>query len=327
MIPLPFLTAAVAFTLWISFKRFSPGATISHWLSAAWLVGALQHLLIGCIQFYELDVLVWLRPIGAVLIPILWWAAIVQPPVLLGMSLSAIAAVVVLTLGAWEIDWLDPFIVCVFLYVSIAILRLSWASDARVPWLNLQDPERSRRHMRVVASLLFVSAIFDGVIAYWFATGQSVIATQAIVVAQLISIVSLYMLLLINPESMTVGLSESTELAARRPEVERALFEHVERVMIEQSLYLDPNLNLLKIARKAGVVSREVSAAVNMYSGQNLSQWVNGFRIEQAQRLLKETDQSILDIMEAVGFTTKSSFNREFKRVRGVTPSVFRQSA
>lgn len=326
MIPLPFLTAVVALTLWISLKRFSPSATINPWLSAAWLLGAFQNVLIGCIQFYDMDGLVWLGPIGAALIPIFWWAAVVQPRIHLGGVLIAVVVVVVLILRAGRIDWLDPFILAVFIGASVAILRLSFASEPQLPWLNLQDPDRSRQFMRVVAVLLLVSAVFDGLIAFWFATGRSELATHAIVFAQLISIVSMLVLLWVNPES-TVSERTSTSSSTRQTEVERALFERIEKAMIEQRLYLDPNLSLLKIARKTGIVSREVSAAVNTYSGQNLSQWVNGFRIAKAQVLLKETDQSILDVMDTVGFSTKSSFNREFKRVVGVTPSVFRQQA
>jgi AraC-like DNA-binding protein len=56
----------------------------------------------------------------------------------------------------------------------------------------------------------------------------------------------------------------------------------------------------------------------------NLSQYVNEYRIRDACTLLRDSDQSILQVALAVGFASKSNFNREFQRVTGQAPSVWR---
>jgi len=56
-----------------------------------------------------------------------------------------------------------------------------------------------------------------------------------------------------------------------------------------------------------------------------LSQWINGFRIERARELLISTPLPVTEIMLESGFITKSNFNREFQRITGVSPTVFRQ--
>jgi AraC-like DNA-binding protein len=47
-------------------------------------------------------------------------------------------------------------------------------------------------------------------------------------------------------------------------------------------------------------------------------------RISHACRLLLETDQPILDVAFASGFTNLSNFNRRFKELKGHSPMVYR---
>jgi AraC-like DNA-binding protein len=63
---------------------------------------------------------------------------------------------------------------------------------------------------------------------------------------------------------------------------------------------------------------------VNTVVGQNVSQYVNSFRIAEACDLLENTEKSITEIMFDVGFQTKSNFNREFRRITDMTPKDWR---
>ena len=47
--------------------------------------------------------------------------------------------------------------------------------------------------------------------------------------------------------------------------------------------------------------------------------------VAEACRLLTETGQSVTEIMFAAGFQTKSNFNREFRRVKDMTPLAWRE--
>ncbi|MBE6567525.1 MAG: AraC family transcriptional regulator [Ruminococcaceae bacterium] len=53
-------------------------------------------------------------------------------------------------------------------------------------------------------------------------------------------------------------------------------------------------------------------------------QYVNSYRIEKAQTLLKNTDRSITDIALAVGFDDASYFARIFKKYTGQTPREYK---
>lgn len=92
-------------------------------------------------------------------------------------------------------------------------------------------------------------------------------------------------------------------------------------------LHTDMDLSLRKVARKLGVPDRTVSRAINGTYGQTFKQYVNQRRVADAQRLLVETDLSIIDVGLEAGFLTKSNFNRTFLEVTGQSPSAYRLSA
>ena len=95
-------------------------------------------------------------------------------------------------------------------------------------------------------------------------------------------------------------------------------------LLIDNKLYADTELNLQRLARKAGVSPRIVSKTINAHTGQNLSQWVNSARIDAACELLTDPNKSVNAAMENSGFLTKSNFNREFRRLKGCSPSEWR---
>lgn len=53
-------------------------------------------------------------------------------------------------------------------------------------------------------------------------------------------------------------------------------------------------------------------------------EYMNMVRIQKACTLLKETTKSIEEIREKVGFSTASTFNRNFKRIVGMSPGQWR---
>lgn len=58
--------------------------------------------------------------------------------------------------------------------------------------------------------------------------------------------------------------------------------------------------------------------------GATFTEYLNFVRISKAEKLLSGTDMSILEISEAVGFSSVSYFNRIFKKVRNCTPRHYR---
>jgi AraC-like DNA-binding protein len=60
-------------------------------------------------------------------------------------------------------------------------------------------------------------------------------------------------------------------------------------------------------------------------TGTSLHEFINNERLSLAERLLRETDESILSISERVGFNNVTYFNRLFKERHCVSPIEFRK--
>lgn len=57
----------------------------------------------------------------------------------------------------------------------------------------------------------------------------------------------------------------------------------------------------------------------------SFSKYLNEYRIEQAQYLLKETKQSVSEISSKVGYMTTAYFYRNFKIICGISPKEYRK--
>ena len=102
------------------------------------------------------------------------------------------------------------------------------------------------------------------------------------------------------------------------------IIRQIDTIMQTRRVFREPDLNLNRLARKAGIPARRISAAINRLRNRNVSQYVNDHRIAEACRLLADTDLPVTTIMLEVGFQTKSNFNREFRRVTGTSPMAWR---
>ena len=95
-----------------------------------------------------------------------------------------------------------------------------------------------------------------------------------------------------------------------------------------EKVYLDPELSLDQLADRLTVSSKKLSQVINESFDQNFFDFINSYRIEEAKRILQESTDSkltVLEVMYQCGFNSKSSFNTLFKKKTGVTPSAFRK--
>ena len=102
------------------------------------------------------------------------------------------------------------------------------------------------------------------------------------------------------------------------------LMRSLDALLVDQKLYSDTELNLARLARKAGVPARKVSRTINAQTGLNVSQWVNKARIAAAGQLLENGQCTVNEAMLEVGFMTRSNFYREFRRVFACSPGEWR---
>ena len=65
---------------------------------------------------------------------------------------------------------------------------------------------------------------------------------------------------------------------------------------------------------------------VKVLTGLGVNDYINRIRIEKSVELLTYTDKPINDIAGEVGFTYPRYFSTLFKKVKGVTPSQFKEN-
>ncbi|WP_145483677.1 helix-turn-helix domain-containing protein [Yersinia aldovae] len=325
LIPISFLLSLLCFGLFFYLiKTHRQGI----FLLLLLLVCALQSALIGLRYGYHLTLFNGLQPIVAMTIPPLTYLALLSTAKgNVGMGqwwkhcLAPISTVVCVWLAP---QWLDAIVIISYLLYGVAILFYLRLGEDRLQQVSLEKSWLSYRLWLLMALLLIGSGVGDMIISvdYAFFAGN-----QAGV------IVSISNLLIILAMCYTLFTSAHradpiTEVPVNgKPESEPLdeLFSTILSALKYHNLYLDSQLNLSKLARKVGVPARKVSQAINQQTGQNVSQYVNQLRIEQAAQLLATTELPVIDIMLEAGFQTKSNFNREFMRVKGMTPSLWRE--
>ncbi|WP_442796793.1 helix-turn-helix domain-containing protein [Pantoea vagans] len=203
------------------------------------------------------------------------------------------------------------------------------------PSITLKRPGKISQHIILTffaGSFLCLSGLTDLLIAFDFNISDGKHAASIIVVTQfaLLPIVGtiIYHFLNSPQRSEPVTRQETMTIDDKSPaEDMTALYMTLEKQVYETEMYLNPDLTLALLARKTGIPARQFSAAVNSVKKCNVSQWINGFRIERAKKLLLNTSLPVTHIMMESGFQTKSNFNREFQRLSGLSPGLFRQQA
>ena len=94
---------------------------------------------------------------------------------------------------------------------------------------------------------------------------------------------------------------------------------------INANLCRDVRLNAA--ARAAHLSPGAFSRFFRRHTGQPFVEYVIGLRIGRACRSLLESDRTIAEVAFACGFGNLSNFNRQFRRLRGMTPREFRKRA
>ncbi|MFS4482655.1 helix-turn-helix domain-containing protein [Hyunsoonleella sp. 2307UL5-6] len=94
--------------------------------------------------------------------------------------------------------------------------------------------------------------------------------------------------------------------------------------------FLEPSLTVKSLSEKINIPHRDLSILINQELGQHFFDFINTYRIEKAKTILKDPSKkkhTVLEILYAVGFNSKSSFNTAFKKHTGKTPTAFRKAS
>jgi YesN/AraC family two-component response regulator len=102
--------------------------------------------------------------------------------------------------------------------------------------------------------------------------------------------------------------------------------DHAKKVFEFIKNNLKNNIDVTAIADYSGISYSYVRKLVKDKSGKTVVDYINGLRIEESKRLLKESEMGMSDIALQVGYNNYQSFNRFFQKYEGITPGEFRNA-
>ncbi|WP_223861447.1 helix-turn-helix domain-containing protein [Geminicoccus harenae] len=289
-------------------------------------VYAILSVIIGLRWGYGIEAILPLQSVLAALLPPLAWLCFA------GLTAAgrqrrwphALPACLVLVLIVLWPGPIDVVIIATFLAYGSALVRLALAGPDALRLAPLDEAPLVHRAVQVTAAALLASAFLDLAIwldLQWWGGGHA---------ALLVGLANVPVLLLLGIAAAVAGRRQAPAEEPAPPAMPPAdskdveIVRQIDTLMRTRRVFREPDLNLDRLARKAGIPARRISAAVNRLRNRNVSQYVNDHRIAEACRLLADTDLPVTAIMLEVGFQTKSNFNREFRRVTGTSPMAWR---
>ncbi|MCD8330557.1 MAG: AraC family transcriptional regulator, partial [Lachnospiraceae bacterium] len=84
---------------------------------------------------------------------------------------------------------------------------------------------------------------------------------------------------------------------------------------------------IANIARDMGISATSLKNYFRAVHGQNISEYLREKRINESKKLLAETNLSVLEIANRVGFESQSKFTAMFHTSLGLTPTEFRRNS
>lgn len=138
-----------------------------------------------------------------------------------------------------------------------------------------------------------------------------------------------------NDVMQRLHLQERTQLSqleqkdAQELNKEELLFVKVSKYMEEEKPFTDHDFKVEDLAAAMSTNRTYLANAIKTYANRlTTQQYINRFRVRYAASLLQAyPEKSINEISEEAGFSSRSTFNRQFFLLFGYTPSECRSSS
>ncbi|MCU6711040.1 response regulator [Paenibacillus sp. J5C_2022] len=105
----------------------------------------------------------------------------------------------------------------------------------------------------------------------------------------------------------------------------RKVIVQVQQMIREE--YADPDLNLETLAQRVYLHPSYLSELFKETTGQRFIDYVTEVRMEEARKILRETDKKMYEIAAAVGYTSPKYFSTLFRKRFRLTPMSYRERA
>jgi AraC-like DNA-binding protein len=220
-----------------------------------------------------------------------------------------------------------------FIYLAMSFLKI------RTYHLSLHDRYASLESVNVRWLEFTLRTLAITFIISWFVMFVSILGQKKVSEAGLVLVVGM-LLYYINKLVLkrmkdprlfsAIDLSTSAKRYARQA-IDAPGLDEIRKKLQEkekEKIFVDADLTIDSLSERIGIPTRLLSQFLNDVLKKSFFDYVNGLRIEEAKRILSETDDpklTVQEVMYQVGFNSKSSFNTLFKQKTGMTPTLFRK--
>lgn len=103
----------------------------------------------------------------------------------------------------------------------------------------------------------------------------------------------------------------------------KTLLRAIERLRSDS----DADVSLAALASEAGLSRFHFCRAFKESTGLSPHAWLRQYRLEQAMNMLRDTDESVVSISVALGYSSQTAFAAAFRKLTGETPTDWRRRA
>ena len=133
----------------------------------------------------------------------------------------------------------------------------------------------------------------------------------------------------------TSEAEQDSQAQSPRPRYERSglqkeladkIHQDLEQLVQSEKIFKKEELSLAELAQLLGVHPNYLSQVINSYEHKSFYDYINTLRVEEfkSQVLLPENSRyTLLSLAFECGFNSKTAFNRNFKKITGLSPSEY----
>ena len=220
---------------------------------------------------------------------------------------------------------LNSYLTLAGLAAGLVSMLSIWLQRGFLDNVSHQSVMGTERYWLII-SLIIVNVIFLGVMLLSLAPNISydvIKMIRAILGLGFVYIAS-SSLFRIYPRAVNLSSDKQDNKELSDKDVDIAL--QIEKLLNLDKLYHETNFSRKDMAREIGISEAHLSKIINVHFGKSFPQLMNERRIEDAKRLLMQTNEPVKIIASEVGFNSLATFNRVFKDITDLSPTQYREN-
>jgi len=130
----------------------------------------------------------------------------------------------------------------------------------------------------------------------------------------------------VQEKSANIITKTKYEKSGLSGEQAQKIYERLNIAITNQKLFTESELTLAGLAKTLDVHPNHLSQVINSYEGKSFYDYINFHRVEEFRKLAPlpgNRNYTLLSMAYECGFNSKTSFNRNFRKVTGVSPSEY----